>query len=394
MIPRNLRHLRVFVTIAEQKSLTAAANMWRMSQPAATQAIAKLERHGGGPLFERRPQGLFLTSRGNLLLGRVRRSLGFLDPVLSDISPRLKSTLTYAQLQALVSVGESENFTLAARRMGLAQPTVHRAITRIEQDADRGLFERTTFGILPTRLCQSLITAARLAVYELDQADAELAELNGGEMGRVVIGAMPLSRSTLLPRALSAFRKHHPTYPVLIHDGPYDELLGGLRRGAIDVLVGALRDPAPIGDIVQQHLFDDGLALLAGPDHPLVNRGQISVQDLLAYPWIVPRRMTPTRDQFEALFLSHNVPPPASIIESGSLLLMRELLTDGNHLGCISRHQSERECQHGLMVSLDYPTGHLRRPIGLTFRQNWQPTPQQHLMLRLLCDQSPERQGE
>lgn len=386
MISRNLRHLRLIAAVAKLKTLTATSETWNISQPAVTQAISKLERETGGPLFDRTPHGFFPTERGNVLHRRVENAFNLLDPVLTDISSRLKLTLSYAQLQSLIAVAESENFTLAAHRLGLAQPTVHRAVTQVEQDAGRRLFERTSFGILPTRACQALVQAAHLAVYEFDQADVELAEFNGGEAGKVVIGAMPLARSTLLPRALSRFRQQKPTYSVRILDGPYDELLGGLRRGSIDFLIGALRDPAPIGDVIQQPLFEDRLALITGPTHPLARKQSIKVDDLLAYPWIVPRSGTPTHEQFETLFVSMGRAPPVRVIESGSLLLMRELLEDGQHIGCISRLQSQRDCEHGLLVDLNFPTDHLLRPIGTTVRSKWLPTRAQKLMLQLLSE--------
>ena len=390
MIPRNLRHLRLFAAVAELKSLTSASEKWHLSQPAVTQAINKLERAAGGALFDRTRHGFFLTPRGEILLLRVEGAFALLDPILADISPRLRISLTYAQLQALIAVSESENFTLAARRLGLAQPTVHRAVTQIEQEAARTLFERTSFGILPTRLCQALAQAARLAIYEFDQADAELAQFDGGEAGSIVIGAMPLARSALLPRALARFRQRYPTFAVRIIDGTYGALLGDLRRGSIDFLVGALREPAPIGDVVQERLFDDRLALLSRPDHPLAQQSAVTIDDLLAYPWVVPRLETPTRAQFETLFASAGRTPPTRLIESGSFLLMRGILGESDHLGCISRHQSQPECDHGLLTQLPFPTDHLIRPIGLTYRHNWQPTRTQRQMMEIIGELAPD----
>ena len=161
MIPRNLRHLRLFVAVSELKTLTATSEVWNISQPAITQAIGKLERDTGGPLFERTPHGFYLTQRGQVLQRRMKSAFNRLDPVLTDIAPKLKLTLTYGQLLSLIAVGESENFTLAARRLGVAQPTVHRSVSQVESDSGRRLFERTSFGMLPTRLCQSLIQGAR-----------------------------------------------------------------------------------------------------------------------------------------------------------------------------------------------------------------------------------------
>jgi DNA-binding transcriptional LysR family regulator len=386
MISRNLRHLRLFLAVAELKSVTQAAETWHISQPAVTQALNKLEDETGGALFERSRNGFFLKPRGDILLRRVVSAFGLLDPVLATISPRLRISLTYAQLQALVAVSEAENFTLAARQLGLAQPTVHRAVTQIEQEAARSLFERTAFGILPTRLCQALTQAARLAIYELDQADAELAEFDGGEAGSIVIGAMPLARSVLLPTALVRFRQQYREMAVQVVDGPYLGMLNELRRGSLDILLGALREPAPIDDIVQEALFDDRLALLSRPDHPLAARSVISVEDLLAYPWVVPHSGTPTRAQFETIFSSAGRQPPRCLIESGSLLLMRGLLLESDHLCCISHVQARTECDRGLLRQLPFDTDDLVRPIGLTFRAGWRPTNPQRKMIDILTE--------
>ena len=389
MISGNLRHLRVFLAVADLKSVTHASAQCNVSQPAVTQALNKLERDVGGALFERSRQGFFLTPRGVLLEKRARRAFALLDSAFAEASPRLRITATTAQLQALIAVREMENFTLAARRLGIAQPTVHRAVAQLEQEVARPLFERTSLGMIATRLCQTLAQAARLAFYELGQADADLADFDGREVGRIVIGAMPLSRSSLLPQALARFRVARSTLPVTILDGPYDDLLAGLRRGEIDFLIGALRNPAPIGDVEQVPLFEDRLTLLAGRRHPLVGAPRPTLAQLAAYPWVVPRAGTPTRQQFDALFEPLGAGAPRRIIESGSILLMRELLEISDHLGCISLQQAEAELSKGLLVALDFPVESGSRPIGLTLRREWNPTAAQREMIEHLRAVTP-----
>ncbi len=380
MISRNLRHLRVFLEVVDTGSVTHSANRCNVSQPAVTQSIGKLERDARGALFDRTRQGFFATERGKVLAGRLQRAFAHLDPAMEEISPRLRLTATTAQLNALIAVCEAENFTLAARRLGIAQPTVHRAITRIEQEAARALFERTSFGLLATRPCRALAQAAQLAFTELDQADAELAELDGAESGRIVVGALPLSRSVILPRALVEFRRHRPTLPLKVIDGRYGELLTGLRRGDIDLLVGALRDPAPIGDIVQEPLFDDYMTVVAGRNHPLAERETVTIDDLKGASWVVPRAGTPARGQFDAVLGSAGA--VESVIEAGSILLMREILDHSDHLGCISSAQAEAEVEKGLLVRLPVRADWPGRPIGLTYRKSWVPTRSQELLLK------------
>jgi len=384
MIPRNLRHLRAFLAACETRSATKAAERCRVSQPAVTFAIAKLENALGVQLFERTPGGLFPTDSGRVLHRRVKRALDRLDEALSALSSRLRLTASYTQLQALIAMREVGNYTLAARRLGVAQPTVHKAITAIEKEAGRLLFERASHGMIATRAAAALAQAARLAVAEIGQADSELAELDGREVGGIVVGAMPLARAFLLPKAIAEFRKLRPELPISLLDGPYDELIGGLRRGEIDFLIGALRSPVPVGDVEQVELFCDTLVLVSGRDHPLAGRAGITAAQLHAYPWIVPRARTPTRAQFEALFRDAGIEPPARIVESGSVIVMRGLLACSDHLGCISRAQAQAELEYGLLTALRCDWRPDPRPIGLTLRKGWVPTRLQRQFLEIV----------
>lgn len=383
-IPRNLRHLRVFLAVVDSGSVTAAAEACHVSQPAVTQALHKLETATGLSLFRRSPHGLFVSEAGALLATRVRRAFAYLDPALSELAPRLRVTATAAQLQALIAVREAENFTLAARRLGIAQPTVHRAVIQLEREASRPLFERTSYGTVAGRAAVNLAQAARLAFAELAQAEADLAEAAAAEAGRIVVGAMPLSRSYLLPKAIARFRALRPRLPIQVLEGRYAELLAGLRRGEIDFLIGALRDPLPIDDVEQRLLFHDTVVVVAGKHHPLVGRPEIGIDDLTRFPWIVAQAGTPIRGHFEALFRQAGLEQPTSIVESGSLILMRELLDASDHLGCISYLQAQAEIDRGLLHALPLDLSHTSRPIGITTRKNWLPTNAQRQFMELL----------
>ncbi len=118
----NLRHLRIFLAVCDTASISRAAALCNVSQPAVTQVIGKLERVAGQPLFLRRPRGMFMTAAGQALAGRVTRAFAYLDRALGDLNPRLRLTATAAQLQALIAMREAENFTLAARRGGGGPP--------------------------------------------------------------------------------------------------------------------------------------------------------------------------------------------------------------------------------------------------------------------------------
>jgi transposase-like protein len=113
----NLRHLRVVLAVVAHSFVTRAADECRVSQPAVTQALSKLERQIGGSLFKRTPQGLFANELGRIFARRVERAFAHLDPAIATIAARLRLTMTASQLRALIAVREAENFTLAARRL-------------------------------------------------------------------------------------------------------------------------------------------------------------------------------------------------------------------------------------------------------------------------------------
>ncbi len=379
----NLRHLRVFLAVAETGSVTRAAASAHLSQPAVTQAISKLEAALGVALFDRSSHGLFPTPAGETFRLRVQRAFALLDRVVGEIAPRLQLTITAAQTEALIAVSDAENFTLAAKRLGLAQPTVHRAITQLEQDAQRKLFERTALGTVATRLGQSLAQAARLALAELSQAEAELAELRSESAGKIVIGAMPLSRSHILPTAIVKFQQERPGQTILITEGPYAELLSGLRRGDIDFLIGALRYPVPIDDVEQRELFQDTAVMIGRPGHPIFGKGQADLAQLAQYPWVVSPPATPIRNHFDRLFGEQGL-VPRQLVESGSLILMREILNETDYLGFASGGQVRAEIARGLLRRIDFDLTATRRPIGLTTRSGWLPTPAQRLLIQTI----------
>ena len=276
----NLRHLVLFDEVVRRGSVSAAARAAHLSQPAVTQAVAQVEAALGARLMQRSYAGLALTGAGRAAAQRIERALQMLREALGAVRPRVPGAhesevlrgITSTQLQALMAVAEAGAFARAARRVGRARAAVHRAARQLEKSLGTELFELTSHGVRPTREAEKLALRTRLAFAEIAQAQAEVAAAHGTGSGATVIGAMPLARSVLVARAVLEFAAVRPEHGLTILDGPYESMLGALRRGSADVLVGALRDPIPYEDIVQEHLFEDPLAIVVGAQHPLAGR--------------------------------------------------------------------------------------------------------------------------
>lgn len=384
----NLRHLAGFLEVVRQRSISAAAQAVHLTQPALTQAIASLERQFDAALFIRGSTGVTLTPAGDICARRVERALGHLRDAVESIAGTsarsVGNALRSQQLHALAAVVEHRNFTLAARASRVSQPAIHRATRELESTLGVALFEKTSFGIVPTRDAARLARRAKLAFGEIDQARAEIQALSGGDAGRTVVAALPLARSHLIPTALLEFSGEHPRHGVCILDGTYDHLLSALRHGEADFLIGALRDPLPVNDVVQEYLFDDPLAIIVRAGHPLAGRKRISMATLAGYDWIAPRPGTPLRSHFDALFESSGHAPPHRPIECNSLVAARSILLESDRLMLLSEHQTFYERRAGLLVALPHPAGRIARRIGLTMRSDWHPTAAQAHLLRIV----------
>ena len=391
----SLRRLRVLREVADRGGFNAAARALHISQPAITQTIAALERDMGVILFSRTSRGATPTEAGQICLARIDRALQQLSDGLADVvrgiskgGGGLPRAVTAPQLEALVAVVDEGGFGSAARAVGMARTTIHGAARRLERAVGVSLFEMTSHGVRPTREAERLARAARLAAAELAQARAEIAAGMGIDRGTTVIGAMPLARSALVPLALVRFAASRPGHSVCVLDGPYESMLDALRHGQADVLIGALRE-APSGDVAQEHLFDDPLAIVVRAGHPLIEATNgaghaPSLAALARFPWIAPRRGSPLRRQFDLLLAAATREPPAASIECNSLVAARGLLVASDRVMLLSAHQVRFELAAGQLVALPHPFGPVSRAIGLTVRRGWRPTEAQQELLDLI----------
>lgn len=378
----NLRHLVLFDEVVRRGSVSAAARAAHLSQPAVTQAVAQVEAALGARLMQRSYAGLALTGAGRAAAQRIERALQMLREALAAVRPRASGGhesevlrgITSTQLQALMAVAEAGAFARAARRVGRARAAVHRAARQLEKSLGTELFEVTSHGVRPTREAEKLALRTRLAFAEIAQAQAEVAAAHGTGSGATVIGAMPLARSVLVARAVLEFANLRPEHGLTILDGPYESMLGALRRGSADVLVGALRDPIPYEDIVQEHLFEDPLAIVVGAQHPLAGGGAPTLAALAPFPWIAPRRGSPLRRHFDALLARLGGGPAVAPIECNSLIAARSMLLASERVMLLSEHQIQHELITRQLVALPHPLGAVTRAIGLTVRRDWQPT--------------------
>ncbi|MGW7545274.1 LysR family transcriptional regulator [Streptomyces sp. NPDC054770] len=83
----DIKQLRAIVTVADVGSVTRAAELLHLVQPAVTRQIRTLEEELGVDLFERTGQGMRLTEAGAIMVDRARRALNELERARAEVRP-------------------------------------------------------------------------------------------------------------------------------------------------------------------------------------------------------------------------------------------------------------------------------------------------------------------
>jgi DNA-binding transcriptional LysR family regulator len=380
-IEPNLRRLRALAGIAQWGSVRQAAKELHLTQPTVTRAVQKLERELGVHLFDRSAHGMHQTELGALAARRAVRALGQLawaerelgEHCLPDDAPRrpthhLAHALTHRHLQALIAAADCGTLSAAAGRLGLSQPAVTQALNDLERQVGAPLLLRAGRGLAATTAGEILIRRGKLALAEIAALASDIAERRGTIMGRIRVGVLPLSGTLLVPRAVSRLLGQYPELRVCLVEGSYDTLLQALRCGDVDLIAGPLRIPCPAADIAQERLFDGTLSVIARKGHPLEKRDRLSLSDLGAWDWVLPRRGTPAYHMIGQTMREAGLAMPANPIESNGLAAIRALLIESDRLAMISRHQIYFEQRDGLLCVLPVELGKTSRPIGIATR--------------------------
>jgi len=384
----NLRHLNIALAVGRSHGFSNASASVNLSPSAVTQAMRRLEETLGAIIFDRTRLGAFPNELGRIYLDRVQRAFSALALAEQALEPGRERGLlatqgSVPQLRAVIAIVRCGSYSLAARDLGLSQPSIYKAARTLEALLCQQLFRPSSLGAEPTYQARKFARYASIALSEIERGQEEVLEFQGRKEGRLAIGSLPLMRTRMLPNAVIKLLDIYPDARVEVVDGVYSDVLDALRHGALDMIVGALRDPAPAKDITQSTLFRDELSVIVRKGHPMASKGaQPDLSALAELDWLVPRVGTPTRTYFDEMF--QGLGYPSRIVETSSLMMIRAMLLGGDRAALLSANQAEFEIRRGDLAVVDLKLDGASRPIGVTTRSDWKPTQVQRKFLDLL----------
>ncbi|MRT50147.1 LysR family transcriptional regulator [Raoultella sp. RIT712] len=391
----NIMQLRFFCQVAQRGSVSRAADDLFRTQSAITRAIRDLEAALNVTLFERHYSGMVATEYGRCILPRALRAIEDLQAIpalMQKLHPRSTASgalpdsgwlFNTRRLEIFLQLYHVNHTQTVASQLGITQPAVSAALKILEKGAGSALFRRTPEGVRPTPAADLLYPPISRALNELENIWSDLAARRGVLEGSVRIGALPLSRTQLLPAAISAFLARYPGIMVMTNESPYESLVSDMRAGHIDFIIGALRQDEDLPDLRCEALFEEDMLILLRNDHPLLRHPDPQSQ-LATAQWVLPRSNAPARHLLEKAFLTLGLPLPQPTVETGDAAMVRGLLRDSDMLAAVSASQMRFEIDNGLLTVLPVSLPDTTRRIGLTFRAGSLPSPATQALLQFI----------
>lgn len=189
------------------------------------------------------------------------------------------------QLRYLLAVAKTGNFSRAAERCHVSQPSLSQQIAKLEEELGERLFSRLKRRAVLTSAGEALVPRATRILAEVDAAHRDVADAAEKVRGRVAIGVLPTIAPYLLPRILPAVTKSCPELELVIEEATTARLLNSAAACELDLAIISL----PIDDprFVCETLFDEELLLAVPPRHALARKSKVRLQDLAEERFIV-----------------------------------------------------------------------------------------------------------
>lgn len=186
--------------------------------------------------------------------------------------------MTITQLYYVLAVAENQNFTKAAEKCFVTQPTLSMQIQKLEDQLDVQIFDRSKKPIELTEVGKKIVTQARNIVNESYRIQDIVDQQKGFIGGEFKLGIIPTVMPTLLPMFLKSFIKKHPKVKLKIEELTTEEIITRIKEGHLDAAIAAT--PLEDESIKERVLYFEPFVCYIPKGHRLHTNKKIDVSDL------------------------------------------------------------------------------------------------------------------
>lgn len=186
--------------------------------------------------------------------------------------------MTITQLTYVLALAEHRNFTVAAEKCFVTQPTLSMQLQKLEEELKVSLFDRTKKPIAITEIGEKVVTQARRIVSEANRMQDIVDQEQGYIGGEYTLGIIPTVMPTLLPMFLGLFMRKHPEVQLIIKEQATEDLVENLKEGNLDGAIAAT--PLELEFIEERPLYYEPFVGYVPSSHRLHSNKMLLPQDL------------------------------------------------------------------------------------------------------------------
>jgi DNA-binding transcriptional LysR family regulator len=192
-------------------------------------------------------------------------------------------------LRYFIGVAEEENVSRAALKLHVSQPALSRQVRDLENELGFLLLQRSAKSVRLTEAGRAFLIEARAVLQRAEDAVKTARAIATGARGELHVGYAPSLTARFLPRTLRAFQAESPGVRVRLHDLSTEEMLAGLREGALQMAF-VVRLPAMLRGLRFEELARDSFCLAVAPNHPLAGRRTVKLAEIAREPLVTYSR--------------------------------------------------------------------------------------------------------
>jgi DNA-binding transcriptional LysR family regulator len=284
------------------------------------------------------------------------------------------------ELQWFVVLAETEHVTEAAAELGVSQPTLSRALTRIEEHAGAPLFDRVGRRVRLNEYGQIMLEHARRSLAEMRAATDRIAALRNPDTGRVRLAFLHSLANWYVPEQLRRFREAAPGITFDLFQGPAHEITQRVLDGGSDI---ALTSPRPDASTYDwRGLYVERLSLAVPPGHRLASRKQMNLSVAAEEPFVALQRPFGLRLLTDDLWAETGI-EPTIVFEASEIPTMEGLVAAGFGVAVVPEPRDGGDTK---VVYVPLSNTRAKREVGLAWGRHRPLAPPTERFVRFLID--------
>lgn len=192
--------------------------------------------------------------------------------------------LDIADMRLFVCIADAGSITGGARRANLALASASERLKNIELDSGVNLLVRHPRGIALTDAGELFAQHARQILSQREHLKAELSAFANGSRGKLKLYANTAATAEFLPPRLSRWLLEHPSLAIELEERTSVDIVHLIASGIAEA--GLVSDAVNAQGLTLTPVADDRLVLIVPPNHPLSRVEALSLEDVVAEPFI------------------------------------------------------------------------------------------------------------